>query len=245
MSESTEQKRKMIDLHMHLLPGVDDGAEDPVMANIMMLTAKEQGICGIFCTCHSESIQDPGELRAVFEKLKRRLGGKMDLYLGCEVYCESAIMDQVTEDLRTCRIPTMNGKEYVLTEFYVHENRNGAMDCVSALVKKGYKPVIAHMERYDKLRNDEALVDELREKGALIQVNAYSLVEEPDDSIKNWARKLVLDRKADFLGTDAHNTYYRPPNAESALEWLYANMTEADADAIAWKNAQDLLLDGA
>lgn len=242
MSESTGLQRKMIDLHMHLLPGVDDGAEDPVMSNVMMLTACEQGVSGIFCTPHSEDIQDSEELRFLFESLNRRLGRRMKLYLGCEVYCEAAIMGRVIENLRAGKYPTMNGSNYVLTEFYVHEEYDGAVFCVDALVNGGYKPIIAHMERYDNLCNDEMLVNELRRKGALIQVNAYSLFEEADDSVRNWARKLVLEQKADFLGSDAHKTYHRPPNVRSGLEWLYGSMNEDAADAIAWKNAQEILL---
>ena len=86
------------------------------------------------------------------------------------------------------------------------------------------------------------LVDCFRELGALIQLNAYSLFDEMDDSIKNWARLLVQERKVDFLGTDAHRTYHRPPSAEYGLNWLYENVETEYAMAIAWKNAERFLL---
>ena len=82
------------------------------------------------------------------------------------------------------------------------------------------------------------LVDRFRELGALIQLNAYSLFDEIDESIKNWARRLVQERKVDFLGTDAHRTYHRPPSAEMGLNWLYENVERDYADAIAWQNAE-------
>ena len=85
------------------------------------------------------------------------------------------------------------------------------------------------------------LVNQFRERSALIQLNAYSLFDEMDDSIKNWARRLVLEQKADFLGTDAHRTYHRPPSAEMGLNWLYENVERDYADAIAWKNAEQIL----
>ena len=87
------------------------------------------------------------------------------------------------------------------------------------------------------------LVNRFRDLGALVQINAYSLFEEMDDSIKDWARRLVRERKADFLGTDAHRTYHRSPKAQAGLGWLYENIDSEYADAIAWKNAQLLLLD--
>lgn len=86
------------------------------------------------------------------------------------------------------------------------------------------------------------LVGRFRELGAQIQLNTYSLFDEMDDSIKNWARRLVLERKVDFLGTDAHRTYYRSPSAKDGLNWLYENVDREYADAVAWENAQALLL---
>lgn len=62
-----------------------------------------------------------------------------------------------------------------------------------------------------------------------------------DDAIQNWTRRLVLERKVDFLGTDAHRTYHRPPSAEMGLKWLYENTALEYADAISWGNAQGLL----
>ena len=79
--------------------------------------------------------------------------------------------------------------------------------------------------------------------GAWIQWKVYSLFDEMDDSVKNWAGRLVQERKVDFPGTDAHRTYHRPPSAEWGLNWLYENVEQAYADAIAWGNVQTLLPD--
>lgn len=111
--------------------------------------------------------------------------------------------------------------------------------CVEAMVNAGYKPIIAYMERYRYLM---VLVDCFRDLGALIQINAYSLFDEDKDSVKNWTRRLVQERKMDFLGTDAHRTYHRPPSAEHGLRWLYENVEAKYADAICWRNAELLLL---
>lgn len=245
MYSSTFTERKMTDIHMHLIPGVDDGAEDMMMARIMLLRAKEQGIRHIFATPHSDAFDDSRQdVRSIFQELAanvKKVYPDMMLCLGCEVYCETARMDQVLEALRSGRYPTMNGSPYVLMEFSMWVEPEGTLPCVEAMTHAGFIPIVAHMERYLYLRGNMELVDRLRSDGALIQVNVYDLFDEMDDSIRSWARQLVQEQKVDFLGTDAHRTYHRPPSAEMGLNWLYENIDLAYADAIAWGNAQTLL----
>lgn len=245
MSASTTPERKMIDIHMHLIPGVDDGAQDMMMARVMLLRAREQGIYQIFATPHSEAFDYSRDgARTIFRRLAGNVESEypdMKIFPGCEVYCEAAIMDRVLEALNSGRYPSMNGTQYVLMEFSMYVKPEGAFSCVEAMVNAGYQPIIAHMERYRYLRDNMELVDRFRELGALIQLNVYSLFDEDDSSIKNWARRLVRERKADFLGTDAHRTYHRPPSAERGLNWLYENEERDYAEAIAWGNAQKLL----
>ena len=228
MSTLPTPERTMIDIHMHLIPGVDDGAMDMEMALVMMIRAKEQGISQIIATPHSEAFHFSKEdIRVTFQRLvdiAAKICPDMRVYLGCEVYCEAEIMEQVLELLDLGVYPTMNGTKYVLMEFSQWVYPENTIPCVEALVKAGYKPIIAHMERYKHLRDHMDLVDRFREMGALIQLNAYSLFDEMDDSIKNWARQLAQERKADFLGTDAHRTYHRPPSAAMGLNWLYENV---------------------
>lgn len=245
MSVSIVPKQKMIDIHMHLIPGVDDGAENMEMALIMMNQAKEQGITRIIATPHSEVFRYSREGgKIIFKRLAdlaAKLCPEVKLYLGCEVYCETTIMDQVMEALGSGRYPTMNGTQYVLMEFSQWVSPENTVPCVEALVKAGYIPIVAHMERYIYLRDNMQLVDQFRNMGALVQLNAYSLFDEMDDTIKYWARALVKERKVDFLGTDAHRTYHRPPSAQRGLNWLYENTDWEYADAIAFGNAQLLL----
>lgn len=235
----------MIDIHMHLVPGMDDGAEDMEMALVMMIRAKQQGISQIIATPHSEAFHFSKEDgRVIFQRLMNtaaKICPEVKLYLGCEVYCEADIMEQVLELLDLGVYPTMNGTKYVLMEFSQWVYPENTIPCVEALLSVGYKPIIAHMERYKYLRDNMELVGRFRELGAHIQLNTYSLFDEMDDSIKNWARRLVLERKVDFLGTDAHRTYHRPPSTKYGLNWLYKNVDREYADSVAWKNAQKLL----
>lgn len=240
------QKRKMVDIHMHLLPGVDDGAEDMQMSVVMLWNASEQGITDLIVTPHSEGLRCLKEGRSIlFQKLQdtaSRVCPDMKLYLGCEVYCEPDIMAQVVQALNTKEYPTLNGTKYVLMEFFHWVHPEHTVPCVEALLKAGYLPIIAHMERYKYLCGNMELVDRFLEMGAFIQINVCSLFDEMDDAVKDWAKQLVMERKVEFLGTDAHKTYYRPPSVTYGLNWLYDNVDQEYADAIAWKNAERRLL---
>ena len=235
----------LIDIHTHILPAVDDGAEDQNMSLLMLLRAKEQGITHIFATPHSSAFDEhPQQTLDAFQDLRRKaaqLLPEIHLYLGCEVYCEADRMPEVLEKLRSGEYPTMNGTKYVLMEFSRWVQPDAAVPCVKTLVEAGYIPIIAHMGHYRHLQNNMQLVQQFRELGAKIQLNVGSLFDEMDESTKAWAKRLVLERKVDFLGTDAHRTYYRPPSAEMGLKWLYENTECAYAEAIAFENAEQLL----
>lgn len=235
----------MIDIHIHLIPAVDDGAEDQNMSLLMLLRAKEQGITHMFATPHSSAFDEhPRQTLEAFRDCcskAEQLLPEIQLYLGCEVYCEADRMPEVLEKLRSGEYPTMNGTKYVLMEFSRWVQPEAAVPCVKTLVEAGYIPIIAHMEHYRYLQNNMRLVQQFRELGAKIQLNVGSLFDEMDEATKAWARCLVMEQQVDFLGTDAHRTYYRPPSAEMGLKWLYENTEYAYAEAIAFENAEQLL----
>lgn len=236
---------RLIDIHTHILPGVDDGADDHYMAIMMLIQSRDQYTNHIFLTPHSSAFdEDPEEVRKAFRKFQRDVAAHfygMKLYLGCEIYCEKDRMPEVLENLRSGKYPTMNGTQYVLMEFFQWVRPETMAPCVKSLVDAGYIPIIAHVERYQYLQGNLELLRQLRALGARCQVNISSLFDEMDDTIKQWARQLVLAQAVDFLATDAHKTYYRPPNAKMGLKWLYENTERSYADAIGVENAEQLL----
>lgn len=236
----------MTDIHMHLIPGVDDGAADVLMALAMMDQAKREGITAIFATPHSSAFDaSPAQVAQQLEALKhyaRKYFPDLKLLPGCEVLCDAFSMEATVAALDARRYPTLNGTAYVLAEFSPWVQREQTAPCVEKLTAGGYIPVIAHMERYLYLRGDMALVDRLRELGALIQVNTYDLQDTAEPEIRDWARTLVKAGKADFLGSDAHRTGHRPPRVREGLRWLYETVCEDYADALACGNAERLLI---
>ena len=99
----------MIDIHIHLIPVVDDGAEDQNMSLLMLLRAKEQGITHIFATPHSSAFDEhPKEVLEAFQNLYGKAAQMlpdMTLYLGCEVYCEADRLPEVLENSAPGNIP--------------------------------------------------------------------------------------------------------------------------------------------
>ena len=245
MRTSPTGREPVTDVHMHLIPGVDDGAVDLEMAMVLMLRARDEGIGTICATPHSSAFDwDPGFVRAQFQALRReaaRFFPDMKLYLGCEVYCGAFHMAETVQALKEGRYPGINGTKYLLMEFSMHVTPEQAQHCAGEVARLGWIPVIAHMERYRHLRHNMELVDGLREMGCRIQINAYSLYDEGDGDIRGWARRLAQEQKADFLGTDAHRTYHRPPSAARGVDWLFENTPGEYARALCGGNARRLL----
>ncbi|MBQ9140307.1 MAG: hypothetical protein IJX63_00745 [Lachnospiraceae bacterium] len=233
----------MIDIHMHIIPGVDDGSCTLEMSEKMLHMAEAQGIGTIIATSHSEAfLKDTEAVLGSYKKLIKMVETKklsVKLYLGCEVYCEVGNMEVVLAGLAAGGIPTMNGTKYVLTEFY-EVTREDAFHCVERLLAAGWIPVLAHVERY--LDVDIESVDRMKEMGCLVQVNVYSVYEESKDIIKERARELLQQELVDFMGSDAHRIGHRPPAVEKGITYLYEHYEKEYVDRILEGNAREMLL---
>ena len=152
-------KYAMVDIHMHIIPDVDDGPVDLNMALSMLDIAQREGISSVFAASHSSAYDNYLEKsRLGFSELKSLAGRflpDIKLYMGCEVYCDESWMDETLKKLASGIYPTMNGTKYVLIEFSMWVRRQAVMNCVAQLLEAGYIPIIAHMERYSYLRFDK------------------------------------------------------------------------------------------
>ena len=161
----------MIDVHSHVIPFVDDGSKNTEISLSMLETIGKCGVTDVICTPHyrRSMFEAPKEIIIDnFEKLKAANKTGVRLHLGQEI----AYDPQVFTKLERGELLTYCGSEYVLLEFsytrYI-DISNVVFECKL----RGYKPVIAHIERYEYIGVDD--VEEIRSGGALIQVNADSL----------------------------------------------------------------------
>ena len=201
-----------MDLHTHLLPGVDDGVRTLAEALEQLREARAQGVEALACTPHTR-IWETADLaallaqrRGVYDRLVAAAAAEGDLPrigLGAEVL----ILDgAIPFDLSGMRI---NDTPYALVEVLF-----GLMDfsdlrrIFRRLVGRGVQPILAHVERYPRLTGYEPL-DQWRDDGVLVQVNASSLVGEHGEGIRRRGMDLVETGRADLVASDVHGPHMR------------------------------------
>ena len=235
--------KKMIDLHMHVIPDVDDGSVSIEMSEQMLKMAIAQGVEVVFATSHSSVYEGDTEYtRHQYRKLQKMIKDKalpIKLYLGCEMLYDIRYVDRILKGLENGRLPSLNGTKYVLTELF-YGLGNDVKYYLNLLLEKGWIPVIAHAERMDDLSID--IIKEIKDAGCKIQINVYSIAEEKNEKTRNRALALLDNQLVDFVGSDAHRIDYRPPAVENGIEYLYANYDEQYVDDILHNNAMNLIL---
>lgn len=233
---------KVFDIHSHIVPGVDDGSSNFNMSIEMIRQAYEQGVRSIICTSHDSC--RVREYRINFKNLQNEIKTEnidVNLYCGCEIYCDGYIIDEVINELNNGTILTINGTKYVLVEFDPYETADVIFRCIKAIIAAGYFPILAHVERCFGLSMEPKYIPVLQECGCLLQVNAYSFVDESDRLIKDFARKLLSEKIISFIGSDAHRTNHRPYMMSNGINYIYSHCDVEYATDICYKNAKKLL----
>ena len=234
----------MIDVHSHILPGLDDGASGMEESLEMLRMAYQQGVRQIIATPHySGRFRDasPGRVRKLCEEVQeaaRQQGMKIRIYPGQEIM----YTDEAADLLREGKILTLADSRYILVEFFPSVAWSALLQAVRTLMISGYVPVIAHAERYPCLR-EAGRVEELRRQGILLQLNYRSVGGSWHDRTTRWCRKMLKEKKADLLGTDMHNTEDRSPYTQSAVKWMEAHLTRLGMRKVMYGNALKMISD--
>lgn len=237
-----KMRHKINDIHSHVIYGLDDGAKNLDMSIEMLRNAYQQGTRNIVCTPHSycDVKQYFKNIQTVQEQMKKE-NININLHPGCEIYCDDCNINRVIVELNNGVIPTINNTRYILVEFYTHANAKEIIDCIRLLRENNYKIIIAHVERYSSLFEDDKWLMLLKKWGCFFQINAYSVFDERDIQIKAFAQKLLKEKYVTFLGSDAHRTSHRPYMIKNGIDYIYKNCDKEYADDICYKNAENLL----
>lgn len=232
----------MVDTHMHIIPGVDDGSNTMEMSKDMLGIAYEQGIRHIIATPHSSAFRyNSDKVFSEFARLQRyakTVYPDMMLKIGSEVLFTEDNKDLVMEEILSGKLPSMNGSPYILTEFLEDVDKEFVLEVIDVLQKNSRKTLIAHAERYRKCFADDAMIDLVKRKGAKLQINAYSLNEETDQTIRSTARRMLEREAVDVLGSDAHRTDHRSPRVQCGLEYIFHNTHKEYGNRVASINAK-------
>ena len=201
------------DIHTHILPGVDDGAEDIQKALDMIRMAYNDGTRTLFLTPHYKGKYkecDAAKIREIFDSIRCEAlieFPEMRLYLGSEILYQN----EIPERLINKEILTMADSHYVLLEFREQTSRSRIITGVSEVIRYGYTPILAHVERYMVCRRDDNLIGELLDMGALLQINAGSILGKHGFSVKHFCKRLLKAQCVHFVASDAHDCNKRPP----------------------------------
>ena len=242
----TKQERaemdRFIDMHCHILPGVDDGAQSMEDTIRMLQIAHDEGIRYIIATPHhhpKRGKEAPEILREQIKKVRleaRKIDEKMKIFLGTEIY----FGQDVPAKLKERQILTMNGSGTVLVEFSPMDTFEYIQQGIQQIQMKGFTVILAHIERYNCIREDITLADHLADMGVLIQVNAGSIAGDGGRKVKKFVKELLADEMVFCVGTDAHSPRHRAPRMKKAAEYVRKKYGE-EYMRIFFSNAVDML----
>ena len=205
--------RGFVDIHTHILPGVDDGAQTVKDAMAMLRLAWNHGTRGVILTPHYRGRfkkNSPALLQERFSELRAQADWELpglNLYLGQEIYYEV----DAPGDLTAGNLLRLNNSAYALLEFRPNTPRNQIVHGINEVILSGFTPIIAHAERYNDFREDTSLADEALEMGALIQLNADSILGRHGLSVRRCCHRWLKQEKVHFVASDAHDTTHRTP----------------------------------
>ena len=220
-----------MDMHTHILPGLDDGSESMDRTRNMLLQAYDEGIRVIVATPHF-GIRNPDFRLAEAEEALRLTQAEADritpgikLILGNELYYTEGIV----ESLNRGESKTIGGTSYALVEFSTGDSYERILKCIREMTWNGYIPLIAHLERYRCMEGDIEAVRNLTELGAVIQINCRSFMDLPAGS----AGSSEQGRRRWGLGRNRSSQYQSGFFLEQKGDWVRMLLREGLVHLIA------------
>lgn len=204
----------MIDLHLHILPGIDDGSSSLEESVRMAKRLSELGFKGAFCTSHyiadSPQAADNQTKNRLREKLQAELdkaGIKLKLLPGNEIYIDPKMVDYLTKGKASCLGGELSSKkkhQHVLFELPFYAEVSYLRDIIFELKAKGLVPILAHPERYLFVQKKKEVIFEIVKLGVKLQSNYGSIVDQYGGKAKKIMKFLLKNRLVSYLGTDIH-----------------------------------------
>jgi protein-tyrosine phosphatase len=213
----------MIDLHCHILPGIDDGAKTLEEAVEMCRMAAAEGCHAMIATPHQRRGAwwngDRESILGLARDLQAALGPELRVLVGGEVHVDSELLAEV-ERLPGGGILALAGSRYLLIEFDSQGRAGEAIHLVHELVVAGWRPVVAHPELIPWLAGDLDLVKRLAALGALMQVTAMSVTGDFGRGPMAETHSLIEEGLVHFVASDCHGVQRRPPGLRRAYQTI-------------------------
>jgi protein-tyrosine phosphatase len=209
----------MIDIHLHILPGIDDGPETIDESLALAGTLVREGIHSAIATPHLNDTFPPrtaAEIQERVNALQQELDHR-DIPLRLFAGHEALIKPGLVEDIQGGRLATLNGSRYLLLELWNSDWLPATERVIFELRAVGIVPVIAHPERCRAIQQDNCRLTALLRQGALAQLMASSLIGIQGGTTRRTAESLLKKGLIHCIASDAHSMRTRPPNVAQSL----------------------------
>lgn len=238
----------MIDIHSHIIFGVDDGPKSLDDSLALLTEARRQGVTKIIATSHRRKgmFETPEEtILQHFNQVKdeaAQMLPDLELYYGGELYYTPSVLEKLEKGI----FPTLNGSRFALIEFSGQTPYKDIHQAVSNLSLLGITPVLAHIERYQALENDEKKVRDLINMGAYTQINSASVLKpklfgDKHKLFKKRARYFLDKELVHYVASDMHNLDNRRPYMAEAYNIIKKDYDSQAAQELFVTNPQSLL----
>jgi len=209
----------MIDIHSHILPGLDDGAQTLDDSLAMLRIAVDGGTTDIVATPHAntEFTFDPALVAQKLTELSAAAGQSIRIYSGCDFHLQ---YENIQDALGNPTKYTINHKNYLLVEFSDLMIFNTTGDIFYQLRSAGMVPVVTHPERNLLLQKRFKDISEWVAEGACLQVTAQSFLGRFGRRAQAFAEKLMNAGLVHFVASDAHGTLDRTPDLREAFDYV-------------------------
>ena len=238
----------MIDIHSHIVFEVDDGPKTIEDSRALLEESYRQGVRTIISTSHRRKgmFETPeAKIEENFkqvQELAKEIADDLTVLYGAEIYYTSDILDKLEQG----KIPRLADSQYALIEFSMITPYKEIHTALSNVLRLGVTPVVAHIERYHCLENDEKKVRDLINMGCYTQINSSSVLKPKlfGDTYKFMKKRAQFFLEKDlvhFVASDMHNVDPRPPYMQEAYQIISKKYGESHAEQLFRKN-QELLL---
>ena len=197
--------RVKVDIHSHLIPGIDDGSQDMDQTIAMLAKFESMDYKKVITTPHVMTDSFPNTPETILGGLEdvrlelKKAGLTIQIEAAAEYYFDETLMPKI----RNKELLTF-GDNYALVEFAFHSPPQYVDQLFFEMQTKGYRPVVAHFERYMYYLGNIDEAKQWRQKGINIQVNLISLTGHYGPDIRKQAERLIDEGEFDFVGTDCH-----------------------------------------
>ena len=230
----------MVDIHCHIIPGVDDGSRSWEMTRDMCRIAADDGVRHIVATphCNHEYSYDRQRYEELIDKLEEAAEGRLEFSIGCDFHFS---FENITDAIENPKRYSINGTRYLLVEFSDYSIPPNVNELIFQFTSRGMVPIVTHPERNPLLVCRPEKVLDLVNAGALVQVTANSVTGYWGEKARSVSQWLLAQGAVHVIASDAHDPKRRRPVLSEARSTVARMLGERLAEDLVSNNPQAIV----